>query len=133
MLCNFLVWTLNHLKKKKKKIGNENIRKVTSKTYLWQFDFFFSAASIAQNSPELNIRFIDSFIQGFLVLYLGSALFSQLFGIFLKKKTHHMSIVHQLNGRHISGKSCKVKIGHIVPCCIYFGIPFAFRMKCMHM
>ena len=81
-------------KKKEKKIGNENIRKVTSKTYLWQFDFFFSAASIAQNSPELNIRFIDSFIQGFLVLYLGSALFSQLFGIFLKKKTHHMSIVH---------------------------------------
>ena len=29
--------------------------------YLWQF--FFSAAPTAQNSPELNIRFIDYFIE----------------------------------------------------------------------
>jgi hypothetical protein len=39
--------------------------------YLWQFAFFFSAAPTAQNSPELNIRFIDSCIQWSVVLYLG--------------------------------------------------------------
>jgi hypothetical protein len=33
--------------------------------YLWQF--FFSAALIAQNSPELHFRFINSFIQPSLV------------------------------------------------------------------
>ena len=32
---------------------------------------FFSAAPTAQNSPELNIRFIDSCIQWSVVLYLG--------------------------------------------------------------
>ena len=34
--------------------------------------FFFSAAPTAQNSPELTIRFIDSYIQWSVVLYLGS-------------------------------------------------------------
>ena len=32
---------------------------------------FFSAALTAQNSPELNIRFINSCIQSSVVLYLG--------------------------------------------------------------
>jgi hypothetical protein len=42
--------------------GHKNIKRLTSKVaYLWQFGYFFSAA--AQNSPELNISFINSCIQ----------------------------------------------------------------------
>ena len=57
------------------KLPNENPRR-HQKTdlkvaYLWPFGFFFTAASTAQNSPELNICFIDSFIQWSVVLYLG--------------------------------------------------------------
>ena len=36
--------------------------------------FFLSSAPTAQNSPELNIRFIDSCIQWSVVLYLGLSL-----------------------------------------------------------
>ena len=31
--------------------------------YLWQLGAFFSAATTAQNSPELHFRFINYFIQ----------------------------------------------------------------------
>ena len=71
MLCNFLVRMLQYFLKKSF-FDHENIKKLTSKfAYLWQFGFFFSAVPTAQNSPELNICFIDSCIQWSQVLYLG--------------------------------------------------------------
>ena len=67
MLCNFLVWI-------KSFFGHENIKKLTKgiSTY-GSLDFFsLSAASNAQNRPELNICFINSCIQLSVVLYLGT-------------------------------------------------------------
>ena len=39
----------------------QKVEKTTSKSSSW--DFFFSAAPTAQNSPKLHFRFTNSFIQ----------------------------------------------------------------------
>jgi hypothetical protein len=44
---------------------------LTSKVAYFCWIFFLSAAPTAQNSPELNIRFIDSCIQWSVVLYIS--------------------------------------------------------------
>ena len=51
-------------KKIKSFFDQENIKNWPQKLHTYgSLDFFFSAAPTAQNSPELNIRFIDSWIQ----------------------------------------------------------------------
>ena len=51
---------------KKSIFGHEIIKKTDLKrSILMTFFIFFSAASTAQNRPEMNIRFIDSYIQWF--------------------------------------------------------------------
>ena len=61
----------------KKKIyifAHKKLKKPPQKvTYLWQLGFFFSAALTGPNSPELQFRFINSFIQPSLVGSLDSA------------------------------------------------------------
>ena len=48
----------------KKFFANKKLKKPPQKVaYLWQLGVFSSAAPTAQNSPELNFRFINSFIQ----------------------------------------------------------------------
>ena len=50
----------------------ENFKKLASKVAnLWQF--FFSAAPTAQNSPELHFRFINYFIQSSLLRSMVAA------------------------------------------------------------
>ena len=71
MLCNFLVQTLKcYFKEMKSFFGHEKLASKILPTY-GSLDFFFSVASTAPNSLELNIRFINSCIQCSLVLYVG--------------------------------------------------------------
>ena len=57
--------------------------------------FFFSAAPTVQNSPELNIRFIDSCIQWSVVLYLG--LDSTITGWSMIVKTMILAVLDQFH------------------------------------
>ena len=59
----------------------ENIKKPQKVAYFGSF--FFSAASTAQNSPELHFRFINSFIQPSLVGSLVSSFILILVGAHL--------------------------------------------------
>jgi len=68
MLCNCLVQTLQcFLKNLKKFLGHEKIKNLASKVaYFYgslEVFFFLSEILTALNSPEVNIRFIDSCIQ----------------------------------------------------------------------
>ena len=69
------MWTLGYLKKNIFFFALENIKKKKKLHIYGSWEFFFSAAPIAQNSPELHFRFINSFIQPSLVGFLGTIQF----------------------------------------------------------
>ena len=62
------------------------------------WEFFFSAAPTAQNSPELHFRFINSFIQPSLVGSLGSKIKNGIWdaGIVLKMQGSSLEMKHLL-------------------------------------
>ena len=70
MLCNFLVQMLEYyLKNFKLFFCPQKVEKTTPKSCILMAvgSFFLSAALTAQNSPELHYRFINSFIQSYLL------------------------------------------------------------------
>ena len=69
MFSNFFFYDHKKLKKTPQKVAHNRLR-----------PFFFSAASTAQNCPELHFRFINSFIQSSLLRSLVITL--QTFTIF---------------------------------------------------
>ena len=77
ILCNFSVQTLQYFLKKnlKKFLPTKSSKNHLKKLLTYgSWEFYFSAAPTAQNSPELYFRFINSFIQPSLV---GSLLQNQ--------------------------------------------------------
>ena len=71
IICNFLVRMLKYLEKKMF-FWPQKVEKTTSKSCILMAvtSFFLSAAPTAQNSPEVHLCFIDSFIQSSLLMSL---------------------------------------------------------------